>query len=75
MKMLSLLRTFYSTYLNCRAKNSLRPPPTNFFDPAKDHEYREFLMHTIELANTAVFVDEISDCDIQRSPYNTEFFV
>ena len=75
MKMLSLLRSFYSTFLNYKTKNNLRPPPANFFDPAKDKEYREFLMHTIKLANDAVFIDEISDRDIQRSPYNAEFFV
>jgi len=75
MKMLSLLRTFHSTYLNCRAKNNLHPPPINFFDPAKDLEYREFLIHTTQLASSAIFVDEIRDCDIQRSPYSTGFFV
>jgi hypothetical protein len=54
--------------------NRLRPPEPNFLQPQGNERYAAFLKKTIEVAKSAILIEEYDASMIQRSPFNLNFF-
>lgn len=72
--MLSWVSYFFKTY-HSGPSNRLKPPDINFLQPKGNDAYRKFLDATERLAKSASLVVELSAHEIQRSPYNDNFFL
>lgn len=75
MEMLHWAQEFYKQFVLEVPANKMKSPPENFFHPNQLPRYAQFLQRTIQLAQSAVCVAELTHEDIQRSPYNLNFFV
>ncbi len=74
-EMLSVSSKFYSTYISGVPSNRMKPPPPNFFDPRTNKDYASFLKRTVAIAESAVLIQELREDEVQRSPWNTNFFL
>ena len=86
--MLKLFQVFYSQYCsksihtgstddNSTPTSTLQPPPINFQSTIDMRKYNYFYFYerTLHIARNAEFVTKIHQNDIQRSPYNKQFFL
>ena len=73
--MLELLKLFYTRFVSGVPSNKRKPPPPNFFDSRASPQYASFLRRTAELAADAQLLTELPEEVVQRSPYNTHFFL
>jgi hypothetical protein len=69
MRMMTWIKKFYVTYVLSSKKNI----PENYF--LKEAGYHDLLNATLRICSDAVLVAHVPDCDVQRSPLNTNFFI
>lgn len=72
---MELLRIFHVNFIAEAKSNRRKPPPINFFSPSYSSSYYKFLENTVKLAKTAELVIELPYHAVQRSPFNTDFFL
>lgn len=72
--MLQWVKEFNQQFILQVPSNKQKAPPENFFSPQALPKYATFLEKTINMAKSAICVAELSHEDIQRSPFNTQFF-
>ncbi len=73
--MLFWVKEFYKRFIVDVPSNKLKAPPENFFHVQRQLRYATFLEMTKQLAQSAQLVAELTHEDIQRSPYNMQFFL
>ncbi len=73
--MLLWAKEFNQQYILSVPSNKQKAPPENFFSPQTLPKYAAVLDKTINMAKSAICIAELSYEDIQRSPFNTQFFV
>ena len=72
--MLEYIKLFYTTYISHVPSNKRKPPQPNFFH-TNNKKYLEFLNYTKEINKNTILIKELNNNEIQRNPYNTEFFI
>eukprot|EP01040_Poterioochromonas_malhamensis_P014732 gene14732-16352_t len=83
--LLRLVEDFYSRYIRNVPSNRLKPPEPNFYQlkggavtggaGVTGKMYRNFLLHTQRIAQSARLVRELTADEVQRSPDNAQFFL
>lgn len=73
--MMGFTRKFYCDHIGKLPTNRQKPPLPNFYNPRVNKKYAEFLQRTTEVAASASIIVELGEDEVQRSPYNTEFFL